>query len=118
MTPEGCGDKEGIPAQGPCWAPITRLVRRGVAWAFTASGLDLLLTHPLLAYLFISLPWEGLPTCQPGCGLHCSPMQEFPVLLLAGSQRAPVGALCSVQGTLLEPSSPSRERWPILELVN
>lgn len=79
MTPEGCGDKEGILAQGPCWVPITRLVRQGVAWAFTGSGLGLLLTHPLLAYLFI-FPSLGRPDHLPawGVGLHCSPMQEFP----------------------------------------
>lgn len=40
------------------------------------------------------------------------------MVLLAGSLRAPVGALCSVQGIFPETSLPSRERWPILELVN
>lgn len=54
------------------------------------------------AGLSVYFPPLRRPTHLPawGDGLHCSCMQEFPTLMGAGSQRAPGGALCSVQRTL------------------
>lgn len=81
-----------------CRPPVTSGV---VAWALNSSGSGLLVTHSLLAYLFV-FPLLGRPAHLSawGVGLYYSCMQEFLTLMEVGSQRVPGGALCSFQGTL------------------